>query len=215
MLAHAERPDMGLEAARRLGLLKQLHPWLNELYGVKESTQWHEGERDAFDHTQRTAMMAHLRRDLSERDSLELQYAAIAHDLGKPGTNHYDAHAWGGKGDIVSRGHDVAGETMAREFMESVGAPEMAEGVGALVRWHMWPELNDPAVVSDTKLSTLIAKLELAGTSFEQLIRLSEADILGRAKVAPEGWIRGAEWLERAQHLRRERQEGHETPRAS
>jgi putative nucleotidyltransferase with HDIG domain len=65
-------------------------------------------------------------------DARAFMWAALLHDLGKLTTTKLR------RGRITSYDHDVAGEKLAREFLQKCACDEaLVTHVCALVRWHM------------------------------------------------------------------------------
>jgi hypothetical protein len=61
-------------------------------------------------------------------------WAALLHDIGKPGTTRIR------RGKITSYGHDVLGARLTWEFLSRFSMEkEPAEKIRSLVRWHMQP----------------------------------------------------------------------------
>ncbi len=100
------------------------------------------GEGDVWSHTQMAMDEMHGMDEykvLSDNEKTVLDYACLLHDVGKiPCTRIED-------GEIVSRGHSIKGEEMARRllwragFNGSLGKMHFRESVCALVRMHGRP----------------------------------------------------------------------------
>ncbi|WP_242942836.1 HD domain-containing protein [Papillibacter cinnamivorans] len=93
----------------------------------------HHPEGDAWSHTLLVVDEAAAVKEWSTSPRA-FMWAALLHDIGKPGTTQIR------RGKITSYGHDVLGARMAREFLSRFSMEkEPAEKIRALVRWHMQP----------------------------------------------------------------------------
>lgn len=71
-------PGLGLQMLQDMDILKYILPEASEMAGVKQPEEFHP-EGDVFVHTK-------IMLDLLENPSLVLAFAALLHDIGKPGT---------------------------------------------------------------------------------------------------------------------------------
>jgi len=103
---------------------------LGGLKGTGQSPIYHP-EGDVWAHTMLVIDEAAPRKDKSS-DGRVFMWAALLHDIGKPGTTQYR------KGKITSYGHDKLGAEMARKFLEDFKEDKaFIKNVAALVRYHM------------------------------------------------------------------------------
>lgn len=177
LLLQAERPALGFDLARRLGVVARLFPELQALVGCKQEPEWHP-EGDVWVHTLMVVDEARKRiDDLDLPRQTTLMLAAVCHDLGKPATTEFI------DGRIRSRGHEEAGVPPARAFLDRLDVHTLAGydvrgQVLGLVAHHlkpgMWHRGADP--VGDGAFRRLARKVDL-----DLLARLSAADCLGRA----------------------------------
>ena len=103
---------------------------LSNLKNAQQSPK-HHPEGNVWNHTMLVVDAAALTKLNSSNDRV-FMWAALLHDVGKPGTtrNH--------KGKITSYDHDKLGAEMARKFLEQFeDDKKFIEKVVALVRWHM------------------------------------------------------------------------------
>lgn len=103
------------------------------LYKLKDTMQSpvHHPEGSAWNHTLLVVDEA-VKRKIQSKDPQVFMWAALLHDIGKPGTTRYR------KGRITSYDHDSAGEPLAREFLGFFSCKEnFTEEVVNLVRYHM------------------------------------------------------------------------------
>jgi len=146
---------------------------LGELESTPQSPKYHP-EGSVWNHTIMVVDNAALRRDLSGNPRA-FMWAALLHDIGKPGTTRR-------KGDrVISYDHDVLGARLAKEFLEEFNEnAEFISTVSKLVRWHMQALF----VVKDLPY----AKIEkmLREVSLEEIALLSLCDRLGRGEMTEE-----------------------------
>ncbi len=200
LLLKSPKPSLGLEAARDLGILKQLHPQLQALVGVPQEPQWHP-EGDAWIHTcmvldSAAERIAEL--GLGKEDALIIILAALCHDLGKPSTTTVRE----GDGKIISHAHDAAGAEPTERLLESMGMDTheakraVVNTVVPLVKDHLWPSLNRNP--NDAAIRRLAVRLRPA--TIKQLVEVSRADHKGRT-LPWDGFPQGDELLLRAESL--------------
>jgi len=186
LLLLADRPSLGLEVARKAGVLR-MHPELGALVGCPQDPEWHP-EGDVWTHSLMAVdQAARLRRGEIRRDRV-LMFGLLCHDMGKPATTFEK------DGRIVSPGHCEEGVATARRFMESITRDvDLIEGVLDCVRYHLRPaelyrvreKVGDPA----------IRRLALQ-VSIEDLVVWSRADHLGRGtEDALAGEFPAGDWL--------------------
>jgi tRNA nucleotidyltransferase (CCA-adding enzyme) len=174
LLLKADRPSIGLYIARELGILQQLHPELEILDTIPQNPEWH-AEGSVWEHTKMAVDVAAriIRRDeLPEAAALEVMLAVLCHDIGKATTTETQ------DGKIISPGHAKAGGPLTSNFLRQLKlGNSYLETVPRLVTEHMVLHTNPN--LADTALRRLAIRLYPA--TLAQLLRVDEADILGRA----------------------------------
>lgn len=119
LLLKAETPSVGLEYMRTLGITERHWPELHALIGIPQDPIWHP-EGDVWTHTlmvvdqARALITADNTNPFSEKESQEVMWAALAHDLGKVATTTYQ------NGRIRAHGHEAAGAEPAREMLDRI-----------------------------------------------------------------------------------------------
>lgn len=180
LMLKAERPAIGLDAARFLGIIDKLHPELKAILDVPQDPEWHP-EGNVWRHTKLVMNKAAYRAEkdkLNEEQRLILLYAALCHDLGKATTTKFEDDR------LRSRGHAEAGIAPTEQFLNSLGIKkEIIEEVIKLIKNHLFIGTNydsekDELKISDKKIRSK-AK-ELSPLSILDLERLSWADNCGR-----------------------------------
>jgi tRNA nucleotidyltransferase (CCA-adding enzyme) len=173
LLVRAPWPSIGLCALDATGALA-LFPELAALQGCQQEAEWHP-EGDVWVHNLMVVdEAARLCREqgLDDEETLRITLGALCHDFGKPATTVFERDRW------RSPGHEAAGETPTRAFLERLGAPgAIVEDVVPLVRDHLKPFqlYADRDRVSDGALRRLALRVPL-----ERLARVATADHFGR-----------------------------------
>ena len=173
LLLKGRRPSAGLRFLETSGLLR-FFPELLALAGVPQDPEWHP-EGDVWVHTLMVVDEAARLRDGSAED-LALMLGALCHDLGKPLTTHTDA-----RGRIRSPEHSERGVEPTRAFLERLRAPkELVRRVCALVEHHLAPALFVRNGAAAKGYRRLARKLDASGVPLGLLVRVAQADHLGR-----------------------------------
>ena len=188
MLA-TERPAMAFELMEEAGLLRYVLPELLALKGVE--TVDGKGHKDNFAHTlavlsnvvaaqaEATAASASPEAAPSGHEAIWLRWAAVLHDIGKPGSKRYDpAVGW------TFHGHEVIGARMVPKIFDRLRLPlDEMKYVQKLVRLHLRPIALVDEEVTDSAVRRLLFD---AGDDIDDLMLLCNADITSKneAKVA-------------------------------
>jgi len=200
LLFKSDRPSVGLQAMRDLGVLETLHPDIEKLAGTVQDKKWHP-EGDVFEHTKLVLDEAVKQsKDLSKQDKRDVLYAALMHDISKPETTEVQPD-----GRTTSHGHEKAGEKKARPILvDQFGLDHAtADRASSLVGNHLAPMMlyQRRDEISDSAIRRLAKRI--APASIEGLAALSRADNFGRtsskalARKSPEvDWL-----LSRAKEL--------------
>lgn len=186
LLLKANRPSIGFELARELGIIERDYPELNTLIDLPQEAEWHP-EGDAWTHTMMVVdasanIIREKDRGFTDEEKMQVMLGALCHDLGKALTTELI------DGRIRSRGHEEAGEEPTKAMCFRLAfSNETVEGAvvitkdhlkpGAAFRAHAKGELNDDQYANATR--KLLKRI--APVSWRVLIAASEADFRGRA----------------------------------
>jgi tRNA nucleotidyltransferase (CCA-adding enzyme) len=86
-LFSAEKPSLGFDLMRDTGLLKHVFPDVQKMIGV---TQPNKNNEDVYAHTMKVLDAARSADELEKSGDLQIMFAALFHDAGKPKTKRED-----------------------------------------------------------------------------------------------------------------------------
>lgn len=129
-------PGLALGLAATTGVLEKLIPELHATIGFDQASKYH--SLLLFDHIQEV-----VRHAVSQSDNIDLRWAALLHDIGKPPSQWFDAEGYGHyyqNEEGVGQQHELVGADMAREILTRLKFPnDRIDRIVNLVRWHMYP----------------------------------------------------------------------------
>lgn len=172
-------PSYGLRFLQDTGWWDH-YPIFREMSSTPQDPIWHP-EGDVWTHTLHVCdAMAGLEEWKSNTLEMKVIYmmAALTHDFGKPSTTEFIEKD--GRVRITSSGHEEAGVSIAREFLNSVNSPlSIIEKVEPLVAEH----LNGRDAASHKAVRRLAVRLSPA--TIQDLVALMKADLGGRPPKDP------------------------------
>ena len=151
-----------LEDMRDTGILEIIIPEIKDIYDFNQYNPHH--NKDLWEHT--------LEVFQNVPNELDLKYAALLHDIGKPLTQTFDKEGIG-----HYYGHDKIGANMAKDILKKLRQPtEIVNNVFNLIDNHM-------LLHQDMNLKTMAKHIrKLTPEIFEKLIMLNIADNDGKDK---------------------------------
>ena len=160
-------PSLGLKLMQKCGLMQLIVPEISALAGVE--TVDGRGHKDIFYHT-----MQVLDNVAAFSGNVWLRWAALLHDVGKPGVKRYDP-----KQGWTFHGHEARGAHMVKRIFKRLRLPlgEEMRYVEKLVMLHMRPIILAEDVVTDSAVRRLLFE---AGDDIDDLMLLCNADITTR-----------------------------------
>ena len=187
------QPSLGLKLMQKCGLMQLILPEISALQGIE--TVDGRGHKDIFYHTMQVLDNVCLNEELRIKNeesvfenglrqpnsslftlhsSLWLRWAALLHDVGKPGVKRYDA-----KQGWTFHGHEARGAHMVKRIFKRLRLPLGAEEryVEKLVMLHMRPIVLSEEEVTDSAVRRLLFE---AGDDIDDLMLLCNADITSK-----------------------------------
>lgn len=189
LLLKADRPSLGFELMKKLGVINRFFPELAPLETTPQELEWHP-EGDVWIHTMmvidQAARITHRESSrFTEHESLEVMLGALCHDLGKPSTTKMGEKD--GKPRIRSLGHEEAGVEPALCLLRRFTFGEdLDASVGRLVADHLKAGMlyiaHQKQQLTDTQYQNATRKLlkRLHPTSWRVFLAVAEADFRGR-----------------------------------
>jgi len=155
----------GIDLLKQINLLKYIFPELEKGAGVSQNKHH---IYDIYEHSLRSLKVA------AEKDfNLEVKFAALFHDIGKPETKE-------GEGpDSTFYNHDYVGAKIIFKILSRLKFPnKFTDKVVLLVRNHMF--VSDPERLTDAGARRLIKRVGIE--NINDLINLRVADRLGMGR---------------------------------
>ena len=127
-------PSIAFDFLYELKTLQKIFPEICQMKGVPQPPEFHP-EGDVWTHTMLALDLA--AKELPEKESKTvLMWAILLHDIAKPTTISHPKK--GEKDRIRFNGHDVEGEKMARNILETLRLPNKdIDGVCTIIKNHM------------------------------------------------------------------------------
>ncbi len=185
LLLKSNKPSIGLQSLRDLGVTKQLFPEIEIMVDVPQEKEWHP-EGCVFFHSLLVVDEARkLIDDLPYSKQVTVMLAALCHDFGKPATTKFFDGRW------RAHGHDEAGIEPTISFLDKLGiftldGYDVREQIIQLVRYHLTPGMfykNPPGAGAFRRLARKVEP--------DLLYRVAKADALGRNP----DWIPQEKWF--------------------
>lgn len=163
----SKTPMQGIGFLEKLGLLPYVLPEIEPAIGCEQGGIH---AYDVYEHLLRTLQAA-----ADKGYSLEMRFAALLHDIGKPATRRT-----GGKNKHYTFfGHEVVGARMTKDILERLKLPrETIDTVVSLVRWHMF--FSDPEEITLSAVRRTITRV--GEDQIENLLNLRVCDRIGTGR---------------------------------
>ncbi len=164
-IIESSQANQGIELLRKANLLKYVLPELERGAGISQNKHH---VYDIYEHSLRSLEAA-----ANKKFNLEVRFAALFHDIGKPETKE-------GEGpDSTFYNHDYVGAKFTVQILSRLKFPrKFIEKVVLLVKNHMF--VSDPERLTDAGARRLIKRVGLENIA--DLINLRVADRLGMGR---------------------------------
>lgn len=181
-------PRYGLEILRRTAVLREVIPELLEGFGMRQN-RWH--RYDVYHHL--------LRAVNASIPKLTVRLATLLHDIDKPKTAAPSPR--GGPSELSFYDHERSGSERAHAICHRLRYPtKVCTEVQVLVREHQFVYSKD---WSDAAVRRMLARV--GDGSFEDLLAVRRADVMGRGRAVEEGLEELRQLEERVAHVQARR----------
>jgi poly(A) polymerase len=165
-ILETDKPSIGLIILQQTGLMKYVFPEIDIMFGMEQPKEWH--HKDIFYHTMQVVDNA---AKLSEK--MELRFAALVHDIGKPRTRRIHKS----KG-FTFHGHDDVGSRMFHKISKRMKlSNELKDYLSKMIALHLRPIALAKEGVSDSAVRRLMVT---SGEETDDLLTLCRADITSK-----------------------------------
>lgn len=168
----SERPMVGIEIARELGILKYIIPELETGIGVEQNAAhaFH-----VWEHNLRT-----LQHGAKKNWTLKVRIAALLHDVAKPQTRRWSNE----KNNWTFYGHDVVGARVAEKVMTRLKFPKkLSQDVVILVRYHLF--FSDTEKITHSAVRRIVRSVGKDNIWDLMKVRACDRIGTGRPKESP------------------------------
>jgi putative nucleotidyltransferase with HDIG domain len=165
-ILETDKPSIGLIISQQTGLMKYVFPEIDIMYGMEQPKEWH--HKDIFYHTMQVVDNA-----VALSDKMELRFAALVHDIGKPETRSIHKS----KG-FTFHGHDDVGARMFHRIAKRMKlSNELRDYLIKMIVLHLRPIALAKEGVSDSAVRRLMV---VSGNETDDLLILCRADITSK-----------------------------------
>ena len=165
-ILETDKPSIGLIILQNTGIMKYVFPEIDNMYGIEQPKEWH--HKDIFYHTMQVVNNA-----AKLSDKMELRFAALVHDIGKPKTRRI--HNTKG---FTFHGHDDLGSRMLQKIAKRMKlSNDLRDYLIKMTILHLRPIALAKKGVSDSAVRRLIVTV---GEEIDDLLTLCRADITSK-----------------------------------
>lgn len=165
-ILETDKPSIGLIILQNTGLMKYVFPEIDIMFGIEQPKEWH--HKDIFYHTMQVVDNAAV---LSNK--MELRFAALVHDIGKPKTRRI--HKTKG---FTFHGHDDLGSRMLWKIAKRMKlSNDLRNYLIKMTILHLRPIALAKEGVTDSAVRRLMVT---SGEETDDLLTLCRADITSK-----------------------------------
>lgn len=189
LMLKSEKPSLGWEFMKEIGIIEKHFPELHDIIGVEQSPVYHP-EGDVWVHTMmcidEMAKEIRGRDDLSREDKLVFMFGILAHDLGKA------THTTIEEGRIRSIGHEEAGIEPTKKMMRRItNAKTIVKRMLPLIEYHVRPSTYYQGKAKEKAIKKLAMHVNIS-----ELVTFAKIDNFGRTtEIAKNRVYPAGEWL--------------------
>lgn len=189
LLLKSNKPSVGFELMRELGITSKYFPELHALINTPQSPKWHP-EGDVWVHTMMAvdamAILSSVNCD-DQKQKFKFLLAILCHDLGKPDTTTVEDD-----GRIRAIGHERAGIEPTKNFLYRLtNEHSLIDSILPLVEHHLKPSQYYKNGAKDKTIRKLAISVNI-----KELILVAKADFLGRtSEDSLAGVYSAGKWL--------------------
>ena len=213
LLTKSERPSLGFEFAKDLGIVERYMPELFALRGCEQEPEWHP-EGDVWVHTMMVIdaaakIVREAQGAFSKEEVLQIMLGALCHDFGKPATTKHE------NGRIRSLNHEEAGREPTKAFLSRYAFGSTVNfAVETIAAEHLKPGVLytdfTKGRITEKQYANIVRRLlsRIRPVSYRVLVASAEADSRGRTLpgVATDPYDPGEKFYELVTHFDLEKQ---------
>lgn len=148
----AEKPSLGFDLMRETGLLGIVFPFIEQMVGILQPNKKNE---DVYQHTMKVLNASKSAVELDKPGDLNLMFAALLHDAGKPRTYRKDPET----GEVTFFSHQNVSKRIAKSWLNDFKATNIGLDVSKvlnLIENHMF---ETKAFFSDRAIRRFVNKV--------------------------------------------------------
>ena len=177
-------PQLIFDFLRDTGIGKKYFPKLIKLKDIEQDFEYHP-EGDVEEHTKQVMNVANniaKRENLNADEKAVLMFSALLHDIGKIDTTKKTFVPKKNREVITSRGHEAKSAEISEKFLKKLGIRNsIIKKVIPIIKEHLaHATITSIQDIKGQKSAFIKLSKRLESASIEELVRLMEADMLGR-----------------------------------
>ncbi len=148
----AQKPSLGFDIMRDVGLLDIIFPFITKMIGVLQPMKNNE---DVYTHTMKVLDASRNSLEMEHAGEMEVMFASLLHDAGKPATVGFDEE----KQRTTFYGHQIVSKKIARRWLNDFKATTIGLNVDQvlnLVENHMF---ETKAFYTEKAIRRFVAKI--------------------------------------------------------
>ncbi|OGP09254.1 MAG: hypothetical protein A2048_10065 [Deltaproteobacteria bacterium GWA2_45_12] len=148
----AEKPSHGFDLMREVGLLEFVFPFIPPMIGVMQPMKKNE---DVYQHTMKVLDAARSAAELDKPGDIDLMFAALLHDAGKPATVNYDKD----KDKTTFYNHQIVSKRIAKQWLNEYKATCIGVNIGKVLNMTFNHMFETKAFYSERAIRRFVNKI--------------------------------------------------------